>query len=368
MIVILRDGRYIITKVAEKKFVDKNIYSIGVFKRNDERTIYNILYRDGNGGAIMMKRCAIKGITRDKEYDLTKGTPKSDILYLSVNPNGEAEVLKIYFRPRPRLKKMIVDLDFSELAIKGRQSQGNLFSRYPIHKIVLKEKGVSTLAGQNIWWDDDVRRLNSEGRGKLLGEFQGNDKLVVWTAKNLAYITGFDTQQHFPDDTLSVERYEPGTIYNLCYFDNEQGYYYMKRFSLEQTDKAQYFLDEDGSARFECISGAKGAQATRPADMVDVEEFVGVKSCKAKGKRLTTFDVATLTFIEPEIVEPEVPESNDEPIDDDVEPMVEPIDEVIEDVAEEEVEVVKPVNNSGTPIEIIRNDIDDTNTEQLNLF
>ena len=371
VIVILRDGRYIITKVAEKKFVDKNIYYIGVFKRNDERTIYNILYRDGKGGAIMMKRCAIKGITRDKEYDLTKGTAKSDILYLSVNPNGEAEVLKVYFRPRPRLKKMIVDLDFSELAIKGRQSQGNLFSRYPIHKIVLKEKGVSTLAGQNIWWDDDVRRLNSEGRGVLIGEFKGNDKIVVWTAKNLAYITGFDTQQHFPDDTLRVERYEPGKVYNVCYFDNEQGYYYMKRFALEQTDKAQYFLDEDGSARFESISGAKGAtlqitykgaHENRPADMVDVDEFVGVKSCKAKGKRLTTFDVATLTFIEPEIVEEE-PQNEPEPIDEEIEEI-----EQIEEIAEEEIEVVKPVNNSGTPIEIVRNNIDESNSEQLNLF
>ena len=151
----------------------------------------------------------------------------------------------------------------------------------------------------------------------------------------------------------------------------------MKRFQLEQTDKAQYFLDEDGSARFECISGVNGAQLqitykgaheNRPADLIDVDEFVGVKSCKAKGKRLTTFDVATLTFIEPEIVEPEVPESNDEPIDDDAEPMVEPIDEVVEEVVEEEVEVVKPVNNSGTPIEIIRNDIDESNSEQLNLF
>jgi topoisomerase-4 subunit A len=187
----------------------------------------------------------------------------------------------------------------------------------------------------------------------------------VWTAKNLAYITGFDTQQHFPDDTLSVERYEPGTIYNLCYFDNEQGYYYMKRFQLEQSDKAQYFLDEDGSCRFVCMSSAKGAelqitykgaQATRPADMVDVEEFVGVKSCKAKGKRLTTFDVDTLTFIEPEIVEPEL---TDEPIDEE--------DEFVEETTAD-VEEVRPVNNSGTPIEIIRNDVDDSESEQLNLF
>ena len=368
VIIILRDGRYIIKKVAEKSFAEKNIHYIGVFKRNDERTIYNILYRDGKGGPIMMKRCAIKGITRDKWYDLTKGTAKSDLLYLSVNPNGEAEVLKVYFKPRPRLKKMIVDLEFSELAIKGRQSQGNLFSRYPIHKIVLKEKGVSTLAGQNIWWDEDVRRLNSDGRGTLIGEFKGNDKIVVWTARNLAYITGFDTQQHFPDDTLRVERYEAGKIYNVCYFDKEQGYYYMKRFQLEQTDKLQFFLEEDGSCRFECMSGAKGAELeitykgaheNRPADRVNVEEFVGVKSCKAKGKRLTTFDVATLTFIEPEIVEPE-------PIDD------EPIDGGDESGEEtpdmEQFNTVKPVDNSGTPIEIIRNDIDDTASEQLNLF
>ncbi len=370
VIVILKDGRYIITKVADKKFVDKNIYYIGVFKRNDERTIYNILYRDGRGGPIMMKRCAIKGITRDKEYDLTKGTDKSEILYLSVNPNGEAEVLKIYFRPRPRLKKMISDLDFSTLAIKGRQSQGNLFSRYPINKIVLKEKGVSTLAGQDIWWDEDVRRLNIDGRGVLLGEFKGNDKIVVWTAKNLAYITGFDTQQHFPDDTVRVERYVAGRVYNLCYFDKEQGYYYMKRFQLEQTDKTQYFLDEDGSCRFECISGAKGAQLqitykgaheNRPADLVDVEEFVGIKSCKAKGKRLTTFDVATLTFIEPEIVEPEEPAGVDD--DADVESSESTTD------AAEGTNTIIPVDNSGTPIEIVRNDIDESNSgEQLNLF
>jgi topoisomerase-4 subunit A len=175
-----------------------------------------------------------------------------------------------------------------------------------------------------------------------------------------------------------VERYVAGKIYNLCYFDNEQGYYYMKRFQLEQTDKAQYFLDEDGSARFECISGAKGAKLeitykgaheNRPADMVDVEEFVGVKSCKAKGKRLTTFDVATLTFIEPEVVEPEEPEVNDEEFDEELEQEVDMTDEPIEEFEEfESVNTVKPVDNSGTPIEIIRHDVDDANTEQLNLF
>ena len=318
VIVILKDGRYKITKIEDKAYFDKNIYYIGIFKRNDERTIYNVLYRDGRGGAIMMKRCAIKSITRDKEYDLTKGTPKSEILYMSVNPNGEAEVLKIYFRPRPRLKKVIVDLDFSTVAIKGRQSQGNLFSRYGIHKIVLKEHGVSTLGGQNIWYDEDVRRLNTDGRGLLLGEFKGEDKLVVWTSKNQYYITGFNVDQHFPDDTVRVERYVAGKVYSLCYFDKEQNYYYMKRFQLEMSEKMLSFLEEDNSMVFVAITdkqGAtlvvtyKGAQATRPADEIDVDSFIGVKSHRAKGKRITTYDVDTLSFIEPE--QPEEVESAD---------------------------------------------------------
>ena len=324
VIVILKDGRYVITKVSDKAFFDKNIYYIGVFKRNDERTIYNVLYRDGRGGAIMMKRCAIKSITRDKEYDLTKGTPKSEILYMSVNPNGEAEVLKIYFRPRPRLKKVISELDFSSVAIKGRQSQGNLFSRYSIHKIVVKEKGTSTLGGQNIWYDEDVRRLNTDGRGELIGEFKGDDKLVVWTSKNMYYITGFGVDQHFPDETIRVERYVPGTVYSVCYFDKEQNYFYMKRFQLEAGEKMQSFLDEDNNMEFVAMTSVEGAtlkveytgaHATRPADEVDVDSFIGVKSHRAKGKRITTYQVASLTFIEPEPQPEPEPEEADEEMD-----------------------------------------------------
>ncbi len=321
VIVILKDGRYVIKKVADKDFFDKNIYYIGVFKRNDERTIYNVLYRDGRGGAIMMKRCAIKSITRDKVYDLTKGTAKSELLYMSVNPNGEAEVLKVYFRPRPRLKKVITDLDFSTIAIKGRAAAGNLFSRYSIHKIVLKEKGTSTLGGQNIWWDEDVRRLNTDGRGMLLGEFKGDDKLVVWTSKQQYYITGFGVDQHFPDETICVERYVAGKVYSLCYFDREQNYYYIKRFQLEPTEKMLLFLEGENAADFVCMTGVagaklevtyKGAHASRPADEFDVDSFIGVKSHRAKGKRITTYDVDTLRFIEPELPpEPEVTEDDE---------------------------------------------------------
>ena len=368
VIVILKDGRYVIKKVADKDFFDKNIYYIGVFKRNDERTIYNVLYRDGRpGSAIMMKRCAIKSITRDKVYDLTKGTPKSEIIYMSVNPNGEAEVLKIYFRPRPRLKKVITDLDFSSVAIKGRQSQGNLFSRYSIHKIVLKEKGTSTLGGQNIWFDEDVRRLNVDGRGLLLGEFKGDDKIVVWTSKNQYYITGFSVDQHFPDETIRVEKFVAGRIYSLCYYDREQKYYYMKRFQLEASEKLQSFLDEDSLADFVCITGVEGAKlivtyqgahAARPADEVDVDSFIGVKSHRAKGKRITTYDVASLSFLEPELP----PQSETaEPMEDDA-PEVD-LDSMNEAVAARDEE--NPVEES--PMEVHEHVLT-IDSEQLNLF
>ena len=377
VIVILKDGRYKITKVDDKAFFDKNIYYIGVFKRNDERTIYNVLYRDGRGGAIMMKRCAIKSITRDKEYDLTKGTPRSEILYMSVNPNGEAEVLKIYFRPRPRLKKVIVDLDFSTVAIKGRQSQGNLFSRYSIHKIVLKEKGTSTLGGQNIWYDEDVRRLNTDGRGVLLGEFKGEDKLVVWTSKYKYYITGFNVDQHFPDETVRVERYVAGRVYSLCYFDKEQNYFYMKRFQLEPTEKMLSFLEDENTMEFVTLTdklGAtlvvsyKGAQASRPADEVDVDSFVGVKSHRAKGKRITTYDVASLSFVEPE----NPPVEEQEPIDEDSD-MVQDTDAGVDIGSAMELTATVDVERDAAVVESVSIGAEEEpavviDPEQLNLF
>ena len=367
VIIILKDGRYKITKISEKAFFDKGIYYIGIYKRNDERTIYNMLYRDGRGGAIMMKRCAIKSVTRDKEYDLTKGTPKSELLYLSVNPNGEAEVLKIYLRPRARLKKCIIDLDLSTLAIKGRQSVGNLVTRYSINKIVLKERGTSTLGGQNIWFDEDVRRLNTDGRGALLGEFKGDDKIVVWTAKNQYYITGFDVQQHFPDDTIRVERYVADRVYSLCYYDGEQNYYYMKRFQLEASDKTQYFLEEGAPMRFVTITDKSGATLAvefggqheqRPMEILNVDEFIAVKSHRAKGKRISNYEVAKLTFIEPEQPDDEDIEDADiEDINDD-----EPID--MEDIIGDDIKVDPNVDYTK------RADVDDkdVNVSQLNLF
>ena len=356
VLVMTKDGRYEVTKVQDKAFFDKNIYYIGIFKRNDERTIYNILYRDGKAGAIMMKRCAIKGVTRDKVYDITKGTPKSEVIYMTVNPNGEAEVLKVYFKPRPRLKRAIVDLDFSTLAIKGRQSQGNLFSRYGIHKIVMKERGTSTLGGQDIYFDEDIMRLNSDGRGRLLGEFSGDDRIIVMTAKNLYYTTGYDLGHHFPEDLISVEKFDSARVYSVVYFDKVAGYFYLKRFNAESGDKMQYFLDEDGSMQLIAISTDdrprleityNGAQASRPADTVTVADCIGIKTHRAQGKRLSTYDIDTLTFIEPE----EVPEE---------EQLTQPV--VAEPIVTEA--------NEDVDFEIIRNAPDEEmdSGEQLNLF
>lgn len=314
VIIFNRSGKYIITKVSEKAYFTKDILYIGIFKRNDDRTIYNVLYRDGAKGGIMMKRCAIKGITRDKEYDITKGSEYSEILYMSVNPNGEAEVLKIYFKPRARLKKLIIDLDFSTLIIKGRSSQGNIFTRYAIHKIVLKEKGVSTLGGHKIWLDKDVMKLNTEGRGELIGEFEADEKTIIFTKSGFYSTAGYEVSQYFPEDVLFVEKYDPDRVYSVTYFDASQNYYYVKRFAAELSEKQQQFTDDSNGSflveinsdyfpQLEVIFG--GSNASRPSERVDVEEFIGVKGFRAKGKRLTTYEVKSVNFIEPLEKEPD---------------------------------------------------------------
>ena len=372
VIIFYKDGRYKVVRVQEKLFIDKNVLHVDVFKRNDKRTVYNVIYQDGKGGTYYMKRFFVTGITRDKEYNLTAGKPGSRVCWFTVNPNGEAEVLKVYFKPRPRLKRVIVDLDFSTLAIKGRQSQGNLFSRYGIHKIVLKERGTSTLGGQQIWFDEDVRRLNADGRGRLLGEFKGDDRLLVWTSKNQYYITGYDLGQHFPDETVRVEKYVAERVYSLCYFDREQRYYYLKRFPIEASDRMQFFLDEQGQADFVAMTDRTGAllrieyggaNASRPADEIDVDEFVGVKSHRAKGKRLTTYEVASLAFIEPELPEEPEPAAPAEPEADSPQ-------EGIPDGAESGgAGPAEEAGGAAFEIERARGDVDEViDPEQLNLF
>lgn len=321
IIVFLRSGKYIIAKVADKSFFGKDIIHIGVFRKNDTRTIYNVVYRDGRNGAIMIKRTAITGITRDKEYDITKGTDGSQVLYMSVNPNGEAEVLKVFLKPRPKLKKPIIDLDFSTLAIKGRSSMGNIFSRYAIHKIQVKEKGVSTLGGQKVWFDADVLRLNTDGRGTLLGEFTGNDKLVVFYKRGIYAITSYEVTNHFDDDLFLIEKFDSEKVYSALFFDAEQSFVYLKRFSVENIDRPQSFIgDAAGSYLVELSPDAwpqveiafGGSYAHRLNEIIDVSEFIGVKSFRARGKRVTPYEIGEVKFIEPLQKEEPMDESADD--------------------------------------------------------
>ncbi len=325
VIVFRKDGKYMITKVADKTFVGKDIEHIAVFKKNDSRTIYNCIYRDGKYGNVMMKRFAVKGVTRDKEYDLTKGTEGSRILYFSANPNGEAETLKIYLKPKAKLKKLIFEQDFSELAIKGRQSMGNILTRNPIHRIVLKEAGVSTLGGMKIYWDDVVFRLSQEERKTYLGEFKGGDKILVVTRDGNYHLTNFDLSNHYPEDILLIEKYQPGKPFTAVFYDADQKFYYLKRFEFEDTGKELSIIGDNPDSKLVLLSGARwpqieiafgGKYSERPNEVIDADEFIAVKGYKARGKRLTTFDVKKIFEIEPlqkEVPEPEpVAEEQDE--------------------------------------------------------
>lgn len=315
IIVIRKDGSYVVSKVSEKAFFGKNIHYVNIFKKNDSRTIYNIVYRDGKNGAIMMKRCAISGITRDKEYNITKGTPGTQLLYFSANPNGESEILKVYLKPRPRLKSLVMELDLGQLAIKGRDSQGNILTRHGIHKIMLKEKGSSTLGGQKVWFDKDIHRLNTENRGDLIGEFDTHDKLLVVNGSGRFRTCGYDTSYHFEENLLRLEKFDDGKVYTAIYID-PSGQYYLKRFCFEGIERDTPFIPEEGGQlvcisshsrpRFEITYG--GHHAGRPPEIVDGEEFVGIKGFRAKGKRLSSWEIARV-----EECEPAEPEINDQP-------------------------------------------------------
>ena len=308
IIVIRKDGTYLITKVTEKQFVGKDVIHVQVFLRNDSRTIYNIAYQDGREGPYFVKRCALTGLTRDKEYNLGRGTAGTRILYMSANPNGEAEVIRVYHKPKARLKKLTFDFDFGELAIKGRGSMGNLLTKNPVHKIALKEKGLSTLGGRKLWFDDAVMRLNADGRGKFLGEFASEEMLLVVTKGGWFRTSGTDLSLHFEDDILLLEKYGESRIFSAVYWDGEQQYYYLKRFAFEESDRLQCFIsDSEGSRlvslteveypRFEIKFGGKNEG--RKEEIIEVAEFIGVKSFRAKGRRLSNYSVADIRELEP---------------------------------------------------------------------
>ena len=321
IIVIRKDGTYLITKVTEKQFVGKDIIYVQVFLRNDDRTIYNVVYQDGKEGSLYVKRCALTGLTRDKEYSLGRGKPDTRIMYLSVNPNGEAEVIKVFHKPRARLKKLTFEFDFGELAIKGRSSMGNILTKFATHKITLKEKGLSTLGGRKLWFDDAVLRLNVDGRGRFLGEFASDEKLLVVNKKGMYRISGTDLSLHFEENILLIEKYKPTKVFSAVYWDEEQGFYYVKRFLFEESDKQQYFIDESEGSKLVSLTEVEyprleimfgGKNEGRSNEIIEVAEFIAVKSFRAKGKRLSNYSVANIRELEPVVKSEAVPQPQDE--------------------------------------------------------
>ena len=330
VIVFLRDGKMMITKVDEKKFIGKDIIHIAVFDKNDKRTIYNMIYRDGKNGSTFIKRFNVSGVTRDKFYDLTQAKPDSMALYFSANPNGEAEVVTILLRQVGSVKKLKWDLDFSDIAIKGRVSRGNTVTKYPIRKIELKEKGISTLRPRKVWFDDTVQRLNVDGRGELLGEFKPNDRLLVinQTGKLKTIIPELTT--HFDEDMIVLEKWNPKKPISTIYYDGEKERYFVKRFLVENENKEELFITEHEKSQLEIVSTdwrpvaeivytkVKGVQ--KDNQTIDLEQFIAVKGIKAIGNQLTTDKLKQVNLLESL-------------------PFEEPEEEVEEVVASEEIEL-----------------------------
>lgn len=308
VIVFKKDGTYYVTKVADKIFVGKDVLHVNVFKKNDRRTIYNVAYRDGRYGVTYVKRFNVTGVTRDKEYNLTKGTSGSRVLYFSANSNGEAEIIKVCLKPKPALKKLVFEYDFADLAIKGRDSQGNILSKNDVHKISVVQKGVSTLGGRKIWLDEDVLRLNTDNRGKFLGEFQGEERILIVNKNGTYYTSDFDLSNHYEEGYQIFEKFEPEKVWAAVFFDSEQNYYYLKRFRFEESAKLNSFIGEAKDSYLVCLSDEQhprfevvfgGRYESRPAEVIVAEDFIAEKSFKARGKRVTTFEIKEIREIEP---------------------------------------------------------------------
>ena len=320
IIIFYKDGRYKVTKVQEKMFVGKDVMHVAVFKRNDERTTYNVIYQNGKGGIYYMKRFHITGITRDKEYNITQGIPGSKVVWFSANPNGEAETVKVTLKPKPRLKSLFIEVDFSEIAIKGKGAMGNIVTKNEVHRVTFKREGLSTLGGLEVWYDPDVMRLNYDGRGEYMGEFGPEDLVLVILKSGDFYTTSFDLANHYEDGIMRIERYRPGHVWSAVVFDAAQGYPYLKRFTFEPSAKKQSFIGDNYKSELLCLSDAQGARfrvlfggndTFRGTMDVTAAEFIACKSFKAKGKRLTNYDVTDIHEIEP--IEMPLNESEEEP-------------------------------------------------------
>ncbi|MBR6828882.1 MAG: DNA gyrase/topoisomerase IV subunit A, partial [Prevotella sp.] len=323
IIIFYKDGKYKVIRVAEKIFVGKNILYVAVFKKNDSRTIYNVVYRDGKKGWYFMKRFNVTSMTRDKEYDLTQGTPGSKVMYFTANPNGEAELIKVTLDPSPKLKKIFIEKDFSEVMIKGRASKGNLLTKNSVHRIGLKSHGRSTLGGRKVWYDPDVNRLNYDEHGELLGEFFDDDQILVILKNGDYYLSNFDLNNHYEENILRIEKYNSNKVWTAILYDaDNQGYPYLKRFQMDATKKKQNWLSDNPASMLILLTDTPfprllmtygGADAFRGSEEIDAEQFIAVKGYKAKGKRLTTCALESITELEPTRFpeEPEEPEGEE---------------------------------------------------------
>lgn len=321
VIIFHRDGKYKIVKVADKVFVGADIIHIDIFRKNDHRTIYNAIYRDGKKGICFMKRFAVTGVARDKEYDLTQGKAGSRVMYFTANPNGEAEVIKVQLKPALHLKKLEVIKDLSELAIKSRTARGNVLTKYEVKSITLKQKGHSTLGGRKVWFDPDILRLNYDGQGIYLGEFVEEERILVITKNGDYYLTTFELTAHFDQNILRIEKFDSDKVWSLAMWNADLGYYYGKRFQLDAQLKSQNMLGENSDSKIALLSDREEAifritfvDDTKPDMEVLMSEFIDSKSPKAKGKRFSTLDVAKIEDItpEPEVIEEENSEESDE--------------------------------------------------------
>ena len=323
IIIFYRDGKYKIIRVADKIFVGKNIIYLAVFKKNDSRTIYNVVYRDGRKGFYFIKRFNVTSVTRDREYDLTQGKEGSRVLYFTANPNGEAEVIKITFEPSVHKKKLFIDKDFSELLIKGKNAKGYLLTKYPVHRISLKSHGHSTLGGRKIWFDPDINRLNYDEHGQFLGEFHDDDQILVILKNGEFYLTNFDVSNHYENNILRIEKYQPDKVWTVVLYDaDQQGYPYLKRFVVEASKRKQNFLGENANSQLIILTDTVyplikvvfgGNDAYREPMEIDAEQFIAVKGFKAKGKRISTWTIGSIEELEPQrFPEPEETEEEAE--------------------------------------------------------
>jgi topoisomerase-4 subunit A len=369
IIVFHRDGKYKIVRVAEKIFIGTDILHIDIFKKNDTRTIYNVVYRDGRGGPYYMKRFFVTGVARDKEYDVTQGKAGSRIAYFTANPNGEAEVIRVALKPALHLKKLEVCKDLSELAVKSRSARGNLLTKYDVKAITLKQKGRSTLGGRKVWFDPDVLRINYDAQGFYLGEFQDDDRVLVVMQNGDYFLNTFEETAHFEQGWLRIEKFDPDKIWSVALWNADLGYYYGKRFQLDASAKTQNFLGENADSKLAAISDREEAifrvtfkdEFREPIDLV-MADFIEAKSPKAKGKRVSTLDITSIVDVTPE-PEPE-PEPDPEPEDD-----VSPAEgQTSETEQESETKTEQPVTD--VPL-IITNEIPEDSKpvdEQLSLF